>query len=109
MVTWPSVQRTMRTRSEWSPPWPPTSCGMNSVTSHRPVGVRQVVRSTKLSPRYSRRSTVPSAGAISHRPFSASPSSAAKTASESSRGRQSQSMLPVRETSAAVARSASRA
>jgi len=43
-----------------------------------------------------------SAGSISHRPFFGSPTRAANTASESKRGRQSQSIDPPRLTSAAV-------
>ena len=43
-------------------------------------------------------------GAISHRPFSGVPSSAAKQAGESKRGRQSQSIEPSRPTKAAVTR-----
>jgi len=45
-----------------------------------------------------------SVGAISQRPCSGVPSSAAKQAAESKRGRQSQSIEPARETSAAVCR-----
>ena len=47
----------------------------------------------------------PSTGAISQRPFSGVPSSAAKQAPESKRGKQSQSIEPPRSTSAAVCRS----
>ena len=44
-------------------------------------------------------------GAICHRPFFGSPSSAAKQLSESNRGRQSQSIDPFRPTRAAVSQS----
>jgi hypothetical protein len=46
-----------------------------------------------------------SAGAISHRPFPSVPSKAAKQASESKAGQHSQSIDPLRPTSAAVSQS----
>jgi hypothetical protein len=65
-----------------------------------------VVSSTIVSPRYARADERTSpAGAMRQVPFDASPSSAAKTASLSKRGRHSQSIDPSRPTSAAEPRS----
>ena len=80
--------------------------------THRLLSMRDVlaricisnsVSSTSVSPRYRRRIVVLSSwGVMSQRPCSGVPSSAAKQAGESKRGRQSQSRDPWREISAAV-------
>jgi hypothetical protein len=79
---------------------------MKSITRTLPVAVVCVVSRTNVSPQYVRAGAVAApAGASSQRPLAASPRSAVKTASESKRGRQSQSIDPLRPTSAAVPRS----
>ena len=96
---------TIRTTSVASP-----RGGMQSTTRTMPSAVSQNVSSTSVSPRYCRRLQVPpAAGASSQWPFAPSPSSAAKQAGESNRGRHSQSIEPSRPTSAAVCRSPSSA
>jgi hypothetical protein len=83
--------------------------GMKSSTRTVPLMVFQVVWRMSESPRYClltspRLGTGPSAavGQIRHCPLWSSPSSEAKQASESNRGRQSQSTDPERPTRAAV-------
>ena len=79
------------------------------MTTTVPVGVRQVVSSTKVRGRYRREATSPSTAESFQRPSSGVPSRAAKTEGESKRGKHSQSTLPSRETSGAVRRSESKA
>ncbi len=79
--------------------------GMKSKTRTVPSSVFQVVSSTIVSWRYRRVGSPPPTGATSQRPLSGVPSSAAKQAPESKRGKQSQSIEPPRSTSAADCRS----
>src|SRR5437667_119928 len=77
--------------------------GMQSTTRTVPSSVSNSVSRTSVPGRYRRRTarTCP-AGATCHRPCLSSPSSAAKQAPESKRGRQSQSIEPSRPPGAAV-------
>lgn len=68
--------------------------GMKSVTVTVPVAVSWVVRSTRVSCRYSRVVRAGSAGVSSQRPCSGPPRIAAKLAGESKCGRHSQSTEP---------------
>jgi hypothetical protein len=86
----------------WIIEWPSFG-GMKSHTDTEPVDVSKVVSRIKVSGSYRRVTLVTSPfGAISHRPFPALPSSAAKAAPESIRGAHHQSMDPVRSTRATV-------
>ena len=79
---------------------------MKSISVTTPSGVVKRVSRMSEWPRYRRVVVaVLSAGAMSQRPGSDVPSSAAKHAPESKRGQQSQSIDPVRATSAAVSQS----
>ncbi len=86
----------------------PSRGGMKSMTRTVPRGVSHSDSSTRESPRYRRRSAgggaAPEgcAGPIRQYPCSSVPSSPAKAAWESNRGRHSQSAVPSRQTSAAV-------
>ena len=81
----------------------PSPRGMKSITRAEPSVVSKSVSSTSVPARYRRSVRVTSpAGAICQRPWLSSPSRAAKHAPESNRGRQSQSIDPLRPTSAAV-------
>jgi predicted component of type VI protein secretion system len=79
---------------------------MKSMSVTTPSAVSKRVSRMSEWPRYRRvaRAAV-SAGAMIQRPCSDVPSSAAKHASESKRGQQSQSSDPLRATSAAVSQS----
>jgi hypothetical protein len=81
----------------------PSDSGIESTTRTAPFAVSKSVSSTSVPGRYRRsaRTTSP-AGASLQRPCRSSPSSAAKQAAESKRGRHSQSIDPSRPTSAAV-------
>ena len=80
--------------------------GMQSASRTVPEAVLNSVSSTRVPGRYRRRTWLMRvAGAICQWPLRSSPSSAAKQASESNRGRHSQSMEPSRLISAAVCRS----
>jgi len=77
--------------------------GMKSITRTEPVSVSQSVSRMSVHLRQLRRPLHASPrGASSHRPFSGVPSSAAKHAPESKRGKQSQSIDPLLAISAAV-------
>ena len=98
----PSTMRTMQLL-----PLPGT---MKSISATCPCGVSNRVSSTRLPSRYCRVAGGPgTAGAIMKRPCSAVPSRAARQAALSKRGQHSQSMLPLRPTSAAVTQSPIRA
>ncbi len=105
MSTRPDTPSTRRTTSGASP-----RTGMQSTRRTEPSGVVNVVSRTRLFGRYRRvvLLDVP-AGAICHAPCVRSPSSAAKHAPESKRGRHSQSIDPSLETRAAVCVSPMRA
>ena len=79
--------------------------GMKSVTRTAPSSVSKLGLEHQRALRYDARRLEPAGGSISQRPWGSSPSSAAKQAPESKRGRQSQSIEPSRPTSAAVCRS----
>ncbi len=97
MGTRPSTPSTTRTRSGSR-----SRGGMQSTTRTRPSGVVNVVSSTGESPRYRRdAAVVPPAGPSRQYPWSAVPRRAAKQATESKRGRHSQSIDPFRPTRAA--------
>jgi hypothetical protein len=101
MSTWPVTPSTSRISTGSAP-----RTGMQSATRTVPEAVANSVSSTRVPGRYRRRTRLtPLAGAICQWPFRSSPSSAAKQASESNRGRHSQSMEPSRLISAAVCRS----
>ena len=101
IVTRPDSPTTIRTMSEVS-----LRSGMKSISVATPSSVSKRVSRISVSSRYFRLTRNFSVfGAIRQRPLSASPSSAAKQASESKRGQHSQSIEPSRETSAAVSQS----
>jgi hypothetical protein len=104
MRTLPFRPSTMRTTSGAFP-----RGGMKSSTRTTPSSDSHVVSSTNVPGRYRRVVLPPPTGATSQRPFSALPSSEAKQAAESKRGKHSQSIEPPRSTSAAVCRSPIRA
>ncbi len=84
------------------------SIAMASVIRTTPEPVVNSVSSTIEPGRYRRRTcltSIPSAGATFHRPFSGDPRSAAKHAPESNRGTHIQSIEPSRPTRAAVRQS----
>jgi hypothetical protein len=84
--------------------------GMKSMTLTAPSVLSHVDSMIIVSSRYSRRvHSPPASGAIRHLPALGPPSSAAKEADESNRGRHSQSTEPSLLTSAAVCRSATTA
>ena len=99
MATSPRTPRTMRTTSTFSSS---SLSGMKSMSATAPRSVSNVVSMTAVSGKYRRvlRTTAPS-GASNQRPCSGPPSSAAKHAGESNRGRHSQSMEPSLPTRAA--------
>ena len=100
--TRPRTPSTMRTTSGASP-----RGGMKSISRTTPSAVSNSVSSTRVSSRYRRRTArISPAGAIVQWPFSSVPSSAAKIAPESNRGTHSQSIEPLRPTSAEVCVSA---
>jgi hypothetical protein len=79
---------------------------MKSITVAAPSDVSNFVSRTSVFARYARDDRArSSAGAISQRPCSSVPTSAAKQAPESKRGQQSQSIEPPRDTSADVSQS----
>jgi hypothetical protein len=76
---------------------------MQSTRRIVPLAVSRSVSSTSVGPRYRRRvATTASRGVTSQKPLSPVPSSAAKQAGASNRGRQSQSIDPLVPTSATV-------
>jgi hypothetical protein len=76
---------------------------MQSTTRTTPASVVNVVSRTSVPSRYWRWTLRgEAAGASFQRPWSRTPSRRAKHAGESKQGRQSQSIEPVRETSAAL-------
>jgi hypothetical protein len=76
---------------------------MQSISTTAPSVVSKCVSSTRVPSRYLRVILASGAeGAISHRPFSGVPRRAAKQAAASKRGMLSQSIEPLRATSAAV-------
>jgi len=80
--------------------------GMKSTILTEPSAVSNRVSRMSVLPRYRRVTrTASSRGAISQRPWSGVPRSAAKHASESNRGQHSQSIEPSRPTSAALSQS----
>jgi hypothetical protein len=101
IATVPRVPTTRRTMCE--------ACsrnGMKSISVTSPSSVVKVVSRISVVGRYRRLiRAFACAGAMRQRPFLLFPSSAAKQASESKRGQQSQSMEPSLETSAAVSQS----
>ena len=101
ITTTPLLQRTSRTTSDALP-----RGGMKSISVTSPSAHSNVVSRMSVSLRYARLIALGlSFGAISHRPLSLVPSSAAKQASESKDGQHSQSIEPSRLTSAAVRQS----
>jgi hypothetical protein len=96
--TRPRTPSTMRTRSGRS-----ARIGMKSISRTVPSSVSSSCSSTSVSPRYCRRDAVIlPCGVISQRPCSGSPSSDAKHAPESKRGKHSQSTEPSRPINAIV-------
>jgi hypothetical protein len=80
--------------------------GMKSIKATRPSAVSNAVSSTIVPSRYARLTRgLGSAGEMRHRPCSNVPSSVAKQALLSKRGKHSQSMAPLRPTRAAVLQS----
>ena len=103
--TVPRVQVRRRTTSAR-----PSPVGIRSSSTTSPSAVVNVVSSSAVPSTYLRLvDSTSSAGASSQRPWSSVPSSAAKQAGESKRGRHSQSIEPSLPTSAAVPRSPMRA
>src|SRR6516162_11001281 len=99
MGTRPRMPRTILITS-W---WPPRR-SMQSINTTVPSGTENSVSKTRVPSRY-RRVTFGwvALGAMLQWPLSGDPNSAAKQAVESNRGKQSQSMDPLRPTRAAVA------